>query len=391
MIEFDPLSHELHEDPYPVYAQLRDEYPVLYNPRTQFWAISRYDDVHEGLHQSRVYSSERIGLPPGATGHGERRVPMMILMDPPAHDELRSLVNRSFTPRRISALEPRIRAIANELIDGFIERGECDLFADFSAPLPTTVIAELLGIPTSDREMFKEQSTAVVAATGPGAGSSEESARAHQAMAAYLAEQFEEKRKRPQDDLMSSLLEAELGGRKLTPPELLGFAILLLIAGNETTTNLVSNATVLLDRHRDERARLVDDPGLISRAVEEFLRYESPVQGIERDLTEDVVVQGEKIPAGAKVFLLLASANRDPRRIPDPERFDVGRHPNRHLSFAFGTHFCLGASLARLEARVAFEEILRRFPEFHVSGPVERLHSGVIRGLLKLPLAFERG
>ncbi len=389
MIDFDPFSHALHDDPYPVYEQLRDEFPVIHNPRIQLWVISRYDDVYEGMRQPLVYSSERIGMPAGASERTATRAPMMILMDPPAHDDLRALVNRSFTPRRIAELEPRVRAIASELIDGFIERGECELFSDFSAPLPTIVISELLGIPAADREMFKEQSTAVVAASGPGGGSSEDAARANQIMAAYLAEQFAEKRKRPRDDLMSALLEAELDGRRLTEPELLGFAVLLLIAGNETTTNLVSSACVLLAEHPDQRARLVADPGLIPRGVEEFLRCESPVQGIERDLTADVVVQGEKIPAGSKVFLLLASANRDPRRIADPERFDVGRHPNRHLSFAFGTHFCLGASLARLEARVAFEEILRRLPEFRVSGPVKRLHSGVIRGLLEVPLEFE--
>src|SRR5262249_33257031 len=161
-------------------------------------------------------------------------------------------------------------------------------------------------------------------------------------------------------------------GRKLTLPELLGFAILLLIAGNETTTNLVGNATVLLDRHPDQRRRLVEDPGLIARAVEEVLRYDSPVQGLERGRTEELEDQGRATPKGSKLFLLIAAANRDPRRVPEPERFDVGRWPNRHLAFGFGTHFCLGASLARLETRVAWEELLRRIPEFHVAAPVER-------------------
>jgi cytochrome P450 len=391
MLDYDPVSHLLHEDPYPVYEELRERYPVYQNPRSGLWAISRYDDVYEALREPELFSSRRIGIAPGAVEGPERRMPMMILMDPPAHDELRNLVNRSFTPRRIASLEPRVRQIARELIDAFAERGSCDLWAEFAAPLPTTVIAELLGIPPSDREMFKEQSTAVVAAAGPTSGSMqlESAGQANRILAEYLAGQFEEKRRRPGDDLLSDLLQAEVEGRKLTLPELLGFAILLLIAGNETTTNLISNATLLLDRHPDQLRRLVADPGLLPRAVEEFLRCDSPVQGLERDLVEDLDVQGRTIPRGSKLFLLVAAANRDPRRFAEPQRFDVGRWPNRHLAFGFGTHFCLGSSLARLEARVSWEELLRRIPEFHVSGPVERLHSAVIRGLLRVPLEFK--
>jgi hypothetical protein len=391
MLDYDPLSHALHEDPYPTYDELRERHPVYRNPRTGLWAISRYDDVYEALREPELFSSRRIGVLPGEVEGAERRMPMMILMDPPAHDELRNLVNRSFTPRRIAELEPRVRQIARALIDDFAERGSCDLWADFAAPLPTTVIAELLGIPPADREMFKEQSTAVVAAAGPTSGpmQAEGAGQANRVLAEYLAGQFEEKRRRPGDDLLSALLEAEVDGRRLTPPELLGFAILLLIAGNETTTNLICNAALLLDRHPDQLRRLAADPGLLPRAIEEFLRCDSPVQGLERDLSEDLDVQGQVIPAGSKLFLLIAAANRDPRRYAQPQRFDVGRWPNRHLAFGFGTHFCLGASLARLEARVSFEELLRRVPEFHVSGPVERLHSAVIRGLLRVPLQFK--
>jgi len=389
MLDYDPGSHALHEDPYPIYAELREHHPVYQNPRTGLWAISRYDDVYEALREPALFSSSRIGIAVGAPP-SDRIMPMMILMDPPAHDELRNLVNRSFTPRRIAALEPRVRQIARELIDGFAGRGNCDLWADFAAPLPTTVIAELLGVPPSDREMFKEHSTAVVAAAGPTSEGAdlEVASRANRALAEYLFSQFEEKRKKPQDDLLSDLLAAEVDGRKLSVPELLGFAILLLIAGNETTTNLIGNSALLLDGHPDQRRRLHRDPGLIARAVEEFLRFDSPVQGLERDLADDLDVQGRVIPRGSKLFLLIAAANRDPRRIPDPERFDVGRWPNRHLAFGFGTHFCLGSSLARLEARVAWEELFARFSDFQICGPVERLHSAVIRGLLRVPLEF---
>jgi cytochrome P450 len=381
VLHYDPHSHELHEDPYPVYAQLREEAPVYRNERHAFWAISRFDDVVHGLQHTELFTSTRAEL----ASDPSQSMPMMIVMDPPRHDELRSLVNHSFTPRRMKALATRVRELSSQFIDRFVERGSCDLYADFSAPLPTAVIAALLGVPESDSEFFKEKSTAVVAAAGPvggdGSGAAFELAR-------YLAGIFEEKRKRPGPDLLSELLAAEVAGRRLTQGELLGFAVLLLIAGNETTTNLISNGTLLLDRHPDVRRALARDPSRIPAAVEEMLRFDPPIQGIERRLTRPQVVQGQRVEAGDKVFLLVASANRDPRRIERPDDFDITRSPNRHLSFGWGTHFCLGASLARLEARIAFEELLARLPEFHVSGPVKRLHADVIRGLLALPLEF---
>ncbi len=390
MFDFNPHSHELHEDPYPVYREMRERYPIFHSERHGFWAVARHADVSEALLQPHVFSSVR-SLAEGAPSDPSVNLPMMILMDPPGHDDLRALVNRGFTPRRIAQLETRIRAIATDLIDAFIERGRCDLWADLAAPLPTTVIAELLGVPAEDHQMFKETSTAMVAAAGPvtGGAGGYEGASAARELAVYLAGAFEAKRRRPGDDLMSALLSAELEGRKLTPGELVGFAVLLLVAGNETTTNLICNAAVNLDRHPQELARLVADPSLVPVAVEEFLRFDPPVQGLERFMAEDVVFLGEKLRRGERVYLMIASANRDERVIPEPDRFDVARTPNRHLSFGFGTHFCLGASLARLEARVVWEEILARFPEFRVAGPLKRLHSGVIRGLLQVPLEFE--
>ncbi len=386
MIDFNPYSQSFQDDPYPVYQQLRETCPVLRNPELEFWALSRYDDVKEALLQPSVYSSMRsLGEVPASDPSS--RMPMMVVLDPPRHDELRALVNRAFTPRRVSALEARIRAITTQLIDAFREHGRCDLWRDLSGPLPTIVIAELLGVPPEDREMFKEKSTAVASSVGPAAPGA--GVRAAFDLATYLAKVFEEKRKRPGDDLMSALLSAEIDGRRLTPPELVGFALLLLIAGNETTTNLISNGAVLLDRFPDQRIRLREDLGRVHDAVEEFVRFDPPVQGIERILTEDVVVRGEKLQKGEKVFLLLAAANRDERWIPDPDRFDIARSPNPHLSFGIGIHFCLGASLARLEARVAFEEILTRLPDFRVSGPTERLRSGIFRGLLSVPLEFD--
>jgi cytochrome P450 len=389
-MDFDPYSHRVHEDPYPIYQTLRDEHPVHYNATRDFWTVARWDDCMEALQQPHVFSSGRgISLDIRGSDADQSPMPMMIVMDPPDHDGLRSLVNRAFTPRRVRELEAHTREIAVNYLERFIEESECDLWADFAAPLPTTVIAELLGVPTSDREWFKEKSTEVVSSTEdpePREGATNPAFE----LGAYLHEQFQHKRKQPREDLMTALLQADLEGRRLTEPELVGFAVLLLIGGNETTTNLICNAAVQLDRHPEEQAKLAREPGKIGRAIEEFLRFESPIQGIVRTMSRETEFRGQTIPEEAKVMLLVGSANRDPRRIPDPERFDVERNPNRHLAFGFGTHFCLGASLARLEARIAFEEIFARISSFGVSAPFERLHSPIIRGLLSLPLEFER-
>jgi len=388
VIEFNPHSHALQDDPYPVYRELRDQSPVLRVDELGFWAISRYADVKEALLQPSLFSSKRSldGSDPS------ERTPMIVIVDPPHHDELRSLVNRAFTPRRIADLERRIREITSSLIDDFVETGSCDLWRDLSAPLPTIVIAELLGVPARDQEMFKEKSTAIATQVGPAMklepGAAMDGTHPVIELAIYLARIFEEKREHPKDDLMSALLAAEIDGRRLSQEELVGFAVLLLIAGNETTTNLISNAVVLLDRHRDQRARLIEDPSRIDRAVEEFLRFESPVQGIERIATDDVAIGGERLRRGDKVFLMLGAANRDERVIENPDRFDVERDPNPHLGFGLGAHFCLGASLARLETRIACEEILSRLPDYRVSGPTRRLYSGAFRGLLSLPVEF---
>ena len=388
MIDFDPQSHQLQDDPYPIYQRMRDESPVLHVEELGFWAVSRYADVKQALLQPTRFSSMRSldNSDPSAD------TPMIVIMDPPRHDALRSLLNRAFTPRRIADLEPRIREITTGLIDDFVESGSCDLWRSLSAPLPTTVIAELLGVPSEDQEMFKEKSTEIATSVGPAMSVDSEmiESGSHPAieLGIYLAEVFEKKRAQPGDDLMSALLAAEIDGKRLSQPELVGFAVLLLIAGNETTTNLISNAAVLLDEHPEQRARLVEDPSRIELAVDEFLRFESPVQGLERIVTEDVVIGEQKLRRGEKVFLMIGAANRDERSIDDPNRLDVSRDPNPHLGFGFGTHFCLGASLARLETRVALEEMLKRVPDFRLAGPTERLYSGAFRGLLSVPVEF---
>jgi cytochrome P450 len=400
-MRFDPYDPELHQDPYPVYRRLREEFPVHYEQSRDFFVLSRHEDVLAALQDPELYCSGQgitVGLEissaeDAATGGAEdatRAMPLLIMMDGSRHRALRSLVNRAFTPRRISELEPGIRKIACELLDDFCQDDRADLVRQFSAPLPTTVIAELLGIPTADRDFFKQKSTEV-AQFDPAKPTGVHPASDHGPaveLANYLAQQFDERRAQPRDDLLSALLSAEIDGARLTPQELIGFAFVLLVAGNETTTNLISNAAVLLHRHPEQRRQLVRDPTRIPTAIEEFLRFDSPVQGLARTTTRDTEVRGVRIPKGKKVLLLFASANRDEAEFPEPERFDVERQPNHHLAFGFGNHFCLGSSLARLEARVAFEELLGRLPNYRLlEERVERLRSGPVRGAVSLPIA----
>ena len=392
-MEFNPYDPALHQDPYPVYRRLREEFPAHHNPRLGFWTFSRYADVFDALQAPDLFISGKgvmVGLPAGDDGKATAAVPLLITTDRPRHTQLRALVSRAFTPRRVARLEPRIRAITCSLLDNLKGRPEFDLVREFSAPLPTIVIAELLGVPPADQEWFKEKSTEVAQfdPTRLDRSRSAEAMGPALELARYLAEVLAQRRREPCDDLLSALLAAEIDGQHLREPELIGFAFLLLVAGNETTTNLISNAAIQLDRHRDQRRLLVEDPARISRAVEEFLRYDSPVQGLGRTTTAPVTLHGTTIPEGGKVLLLFGSANRDEQKFPRPESFDVLRDPNPHLAFGFGAHFCLGANLARLEARVAFEELLGRLPDYRMTeSRVQRVCSGPIRGALRLPVA----
>jgi cytochrome P450 len=389
-VKFDPFDRELHQNPYPVYRRLRDEFPVHHNPQLRFFTLSRHADVLGALQAPDLFISGKgvyVGVPEYDDGKVTAEVPLLITTDRPRHTQLRALVSRAFTPRRIARLEPRIRAIARELLDNVKGRREFDLVREFSGPLPTIVIAELLGVPAEDQEWFKEKSIAV-AQFDPRAPRDALAAAPAIELGRYLAEVFAARRREPRDDLLSALLAAEIDGQRLSDVELIGFGFLLLVAGNETTTNLVSNAAILLDRHRDQRRLLLEDPGRIPGAIEEFLRYDSPVQGLARTTTAPVTLHGVTIPEGSKVLLLFGSANHDERVIPEAHRFDVLRAPNPHVAFGFGAHFCLGANLARLEARVAFEELLARLPDYRMTqSHVERHCSGPIRGALSLPVA----
>ncbi len=394
-MKFNPYDPDLHQDPYPVYRRLRDEFPVHYNEEMNFWTLSRYDDVAGALRAPDLYiSSKGIAVGLGLPGDEQDAptVPLLIMMDGEEHKQLRVLLSGAFSPRRVAALEPAIRKIAVEMVDELLAQNDPDLVLDFSNPLPTIVIAELLGVPAADREQFKIWSNAITQfdpAKPEGVHPASDSGPAAE-LAAYLINVIEERRKTPRDDLMSLLLEVEVGGRKLTQPELLGFSFLLLVAGHETTTNLISNAAILLDQFPEQRQKLIDEPQGIPTAVEEFLRFDPPVQGLARTTTAEVRLHDTTIPEGSQVLLLFASANRDERKIESPDVFDVTRAPTDHLAFGFGKHFCLGSGLARLEARVAFEELLGRVPNYHLrSQKIERMCSGPIRGALKLPIVLE--
>ena len=383
---YNPFSYEIHEDPHPTYARMREEAPAYHNPELGFWALSRFDDVLNGYRDWETYTST-LGIALGDVGSVTS--PSMIGMDPPDQTKLRKLAVHAFSPKRVGALEPRIRALTTRFLDSFVEQGECDLIARFAALLPSDVISTLLGAPPSDHNNLRIW-TATLLTREDGVADLPEAAReAATNLAGRFQELIGEKRKRPGEDLISGLIETELDGRRLSDAEILGFCSLLISGGNETTEKLIANTVHQLARHPEQRASLIADPGRIPAAVEESLRFRSPTQYMFRTTTRDVEIHGETIPKGEKVMLLIDAANHDPRRFDDPDRFDIDRVFERHLAFGFGVHFCLGARLARLEARVALEEIHQRLPDYEVDeSGVSVVHATNVAGLATLPIRF---
>ncbi|GAB4202764.1 MAG: monooxygenase YjiB [Roseiflexaceae bacterium] len=375
-------------NPFPWYQTMRAAGSVQRDQRYGDWGIFGYDAAQEAISNHAVFSSQLYGSgPPRAS---DPFAASMLNTDPPRHRQLRSLVTQAFTPRAIEALTPRIVRIVDELLDAALAGGRFEAIHDLGAPLPVIVIAEMLGIPTEDRARFKLWSDAIVS-FGSSAGMS--GFTAQREMVAYFMGIIEQRRRAPGDDLISGLLQAEIGGEHLSLPELLGFCALLLVAGNETTTNLIGNALLCFAERPEVWERLRANPDLVPQAVEEVIRFRSPVQAMYRVTTQAFELGDKTIPAHASVAVYLGSANHDETRFTAPEQFDLDRQPNRHLGFGHGIHYCLGAPLARLEGRIALTALLGRVRALRRTGdtPLEGLDSPIVYGVRRLPLAVELG
>jgi cholest-4-en-3-one 26-monooxygenase len=379
--------------PHEAFRTLRQQAPVFWHKEADgpgFWAVTKYQDVATVSRDPRTYSSAKKGVfvfdpvPEDL----ERMQLMMLNMDPPKHTKLRALVNKGFTPRMVAQLESRLRARTNEIIDDVAARGQCDFVSDIAAELPLQAIAELLGIPLSDRHLVFNWTNRLIGFDDPDQGSWEEGKLAAAEMYMYANQLAAERRDHPGDDLVSVLMNAEVEGERLTELEFDLFFVLLAVAGNETTRNLISGGMLALIEHPEERARLAANPALMPTAVEEMLRWVSAVIEFRRTATRDTELRGQKVRAGDKVIIYYISANRDEDVFPDADRFDVGRTPNDHLAFGIGEHFCLGSNLARLEIRIMFEELLRRLPDIELAGAVDRLRSSLINGIKRMPVVF---
>ena len=386
------FSDEMRRNPFPLYDQMRRSSPVFRAPPPfDMWMIFDYEGVKRALDDHEAFSSA-IHAPKD----------WFIFFDPPRHSKLRALISRAFTPKVVANLEPRIRQLSREFLDKVIERGEMDLATDYSVPLPMTVIAGMIGIPLSDWPKFKRWSDVILklSYTLRGMEADGEAANALTGfravtaeMDAYLGEMIEQRRAKPTNDLLTRLLEAEVDGQRLAQPEILGFFQLLVVGGQETTTNLINNAILCLVEHPDQLNRLRNARELLPSAIEEVLRYRSPLQMVMRTPRRDLEMHGQTIPAGQLVLLMVGSANRDPKQFPDAERFDIARNPNPHVAFGHGIHSCLGAALARMESRIALSDILDRLNSLELasSEPWEPRKALTVHGPTRLPIRFEHG
>ena len=357
------FSDEVRRNPYPLYDQMRSGSPVFkVPPPFDAWLIFDYDGAKRALNDHDAFSS-CVPAPRN----------WFIFFDPPQHTKLHGLISRAFTPASIANLEPRIRALSHELLDPVMERGEMDLATDFSVPLPMKVIAEMIGIPIADWPRFRRWSDVILKLSYARSGG-EEAAQAGTEFTAvtvemnsYLTELIEQRRSTPRDDLLTRLMEAEVDGERLTQAEILGFFQLLVVGGQETTANLINNAVLCLLENPDQFALLRATPGLLQSAIEEVLRYRSPLQWVMRTPKRDIQMHGQTIPFGKLVLPMIGSANRDPQHFRDPCRFDITRNPNPHIAFGHGIHSCIGAALSRMEARIALTEVLNRFKKFKLA------------------------
>jgi cytochrome P450 len=387
---YDPYDYGIDTDPYPLWKRMRDEAPLYYNERYDFYALTRFDDVERGLVDWKTYISGRgsvlemikanIEMPPG----------MILMEDPPAHDHHRGLLSRVFTPKRMLAIEPKVRAFCARSLDPLVGSGGFDFIRDLGAQMPMRTIGMLLGIPEEEQEAIRDRLDEGLRLKDGTMPTPEDS------YGALAGEQFEAfvdyRTKHPSDDLMTDLLNAEFEDvtgtvRKLNRQEVLNYISLLAGAGNETTTRLIGWTGKVLAEHPDQRQELVENPSLIPDAIDELLRYEAPSPVQARYLTRDVEQHGQMVKEGSVMLLINGAANRDERQFPEPDRFDIHRPINHHLTFGYGIHFCLGSHLARLEGRVALDEVLKRFPHWQVDWDnAEQAHTSTVRGWERLPV-----
>ncbi len=385
------FSDELRRDPFAAYDRARISSPVLPIPSLGLWMIFEYEEVKRAMTDHEAFSSSMAKA-------NRPNPPWLVFFDPPRHSKLRALIARAFTPGMVASLEARIRQLSDEVLDQNVERGEMDIVAEFAAPLPVMVIAQMLGIPDAEWRDFRRWSDVIVTSSSLAVTGGEqwkataaEAAAVGSEMKSSLREWIAERRSAPKDDLLTALTYAEIDGDRLSEEEIFGFLQLLLVAGTETSAALIGNAILCLAEHPDQMARLREAPELLPSAIEEVLRYRSPLQWMLRVTARDVRVKGRFIPAGELVLAMIGSANRDPRQFPEPSRFDIGRNPNPHIAFGHGIHFCLGAPLARMEARVALSAFFDRVDSLELGGqgqwePHKALH---LHGPGKLPVRFQ--
>ena len=395
-ILFNPLLPEFHADPYPFYKRLREKEPIHQSP-LGFWVLTRYEDCVAVLRDQRFGREEFQQMLTAVYGDETEKPALprsMLFRDPPDHTRLRALVSKAFTPRMIETMREHIQEIVDRLLDRVQDAGRMDVIEDLAYPLPVTVICEMLGVPVDDHGSIRGWSAEIARSLDAiglpsDEGIVERGRRSRRALADYFRRLVPERRARPQNDLLSGLLAAEEHGDKLSPDEVIAMCLLLFIAGHETTVNLIGNGTLALLRHPEQLKKLRAEPSRIGNAVEELLRYDSPVQRTARITTTEVELAGQPLAKGTMVITALGAANRDPAQFADPDRLDVTRKDPRHISFGFGIHFCLGAPLARVEGQLALGTLLRRAPNLALAeSKLEWRESSVLRGLKRLNVTF---
>ncbi len=386
-LRYSPYDYQMHEDPYPTYRRLREEAPLYRNDDLDFWALSRHDDVLAAFRNPAQLSNRfGVSLDPAAYGPDAHRAMSFLAMDPPEHTRMRSLVSKVFTPRRVAELEEGVRRLAVEHADAAVERRGFDFVADFAGLLPMDVISEMIGVPRADRAEVRRLADLLMHRVEGLDDIPAEGIDAAFAMAGYFGDMVTTRRVMPTDDLTSALLAADLGGDRLVDDEVISVLFLMVVAGIETTTKLLANAWFWGWRFPDQRAKVFADPNRIPDWVEETLRFDTSTQMLLRVTTGDVELHGTLVPDSQRVLLLIGSANRDPRVFPEPDRYDLDRDTSKLISFGSGRHFCLGAVLARLEARVGLEELLKRVGDYEIDAAgAERVHSINVRGFARLP------